>query len=511
MKFTTSAAVLVMVGVASARPDAVRFSRKARVSSKLRREVPQEHSHEQFLTGVGAALNLNNVENIQDPVFALLGNAAAAAGAGDVQDLDCLQQHVADQAFTNAKAAGDVEGMTNALIFRALERNTGAVGQASVLCTETAANPEIAAIQQHQDPASDGAAALNKQITLDLAVQLASIGADPQLALKAGTFAPGEIGDPTGAGNTCDEADDPVGCIFTQNLIVEDASAQEIDDAVAAAGGNAGGNAGGDAGNAGGDEECVDPAAGAGDAAGDANAGDNANAGNDANAGGDEECVDPAAGAGDANAGDNANAGGDAAAGANVNAFSGNVGAEPIPIVNDPTSDRPFSVNGATFQNAGAAIQRACDVQKNACANAANSGSAQGISVADCDAQQQQCVQANAGVAKRGIAGVRARQSANNNNNGNGALDTGSCGSPAISFGVQADRSGESFAPVSADDFNHGSALAIGVIADFICGQLASKCEAADATVQDCEAAASAADGLQGQAAADAFNNALGV
>ncbi|KAI0486138.1 hypothetical protein F4859DRAFT_357031 [Xylaria cf. heliscus] len=481
MKFTTSTAVLVMVGVASARPDAVRFSRKTRGSSKFRREVPQEHSHEQFLTGVGAALNLNNVENIQDPVFALLGNAAAAAGAGDVEDLDCLQQHVADQAFTNAKAAGDVEGMTNALIFRALERNTGSVGLASVLCTETAVNPEIAALQQHQDPASDGAAELNKEITLALAVQLASIGADPQLALKSGTFAPGEVGDPTGAGNTCDEADDPVGCIFTQNLIVEDASAQEIDDAVAAAGGSAGGNAGSDAGD---DEECADPAAG-----------DNNNAGNNNNNNNN------------ADAGNDANTGGNAAA-ANVNAFSGNVGADPIPIVNDPTSDRPFSVNGATFQNAGAAIQRACDVQKNACANAANSGAASGISVGDCDAQQQQCVQANAGVAKRGLAGVRARQSANNNN---GALDTGSCGSPAISFGVQSDRSEEAFAPASADDFNHGSALAIGVIADFICSQLASKCQAADATVQDCEAASSAADGLKGQAAADAFNNALGV
>ncbi|KAJ3553794.1 hypothetical protein NPX13_g10793 [Xylaria arbuscula] len=128
MKFTTSTAVLVMVGVASARPDAVRMVRREvsqdsrRSSPKLRREVPQEHSHEQFLTGVGEALNLNNVENVQDPVFALLGNAAAAAGAGDVEDLDCLQQHVADQAFTNAKEAGDIEGMTNALIFRALVR-----------------------------------------------------------------------------------------------------------------------------------------------------------------------------------------------------------------------------------------------------------------------------------------------------------------------------------------------------------------------------------------------------
>lgn len=211
--------------------------------------ITEEHSHEKFLKGVGLALNLNNVDQVQDPVFALLGNKAAAQGAGQVQDLDCLQQRVADQAFTNAKAANDVEGMTNALIFRALERNTGSVGLASVLCTETAKNPEIAAIQQHQDPASSGAAALNKQITLDLAVQLASIGADPQLALQSGTFAPGQAGDQTGAGNTCDVADDAEGCIFTQNLLVEDATAAEIDAAVAAGGGNA--NAGNNNANAG--------------------------------------------------------------------------------------------------------------------------------------------------------------------------------------------------------------------------------------------------------------------
>lgn len=41
--------------------------------------------------------------------------------------------------------------MTNALIFRALERNSGSVGAASNLCTSiTAVNPEIAALQQHQ-------------------------------------------------------------------------------------------------------------------------------------------------------------------------------------------------------------------------------------------------------------------------------------------------------------------------------------------------------------------------
>lgn len=40
-----------------------------------RREVPQEHSHEKFLTLTGAALNLDNPDEIADPVFGLLGNA----------------------------------------------------------------------------------------------------------------------------------------------------------------------------------------------------------------------------------------------------------------------------------------------------------------------------------------------------------------------------------------------------------------------------------------------------
>ena len=125
--------------------------------------------------------------------------------------------------------------MTDALVYRALERNTGSVGLASKPCTSiTAVNPEIAALQQHQDPASDNAAATNKQITLTLAVQIASIGGDPTTALQSGTFAPGKIGDPTAAGNTCDDANDPVGCIFTQNLLVEDATVDEINAAVAA-------------------------------------------------------------------------------------------------------------------------------------------------------------------------------------------------------------------------------------------------------------------------------------
>jgi hypothetical protein len=84
-------------------------------------------------------------------VFGLLGNAAAAGGLGKLTDANCLQQATADQAFTNAKAAGDVDGQVSALIFRTLERNSGTVGGTTTPCTSLkAVNPEIAAIQQHQ-------------------------------------------------------------------------------------------------------------------------------------------------------------------------------------------------------------------------------------------------------------------------------------------------------------------------------------------------------------------------
>ncbi|EEQ92556.2 uncharacterized protein BDCG_07676 [Blastomyces dermatitidis ER-3] len=156
--------------------------------SRLRvREAPQELSHSKFLASVQ--------ESLQDTAFELLDN----------------------EAFTHVKAAGDVDGMTHSLIYRALERNTGTVGLASALCESMeAVNPEVAAITQHQDPASAGAAEINKQIALDLTVQIASIGGDLLLAIESSTFAPG---------NT--EGDEE-GCIFTENLLVPDVTEEEI-------------------------------------------------------------------------------------------------------------------------------------------------------------------------------------------------------------------------------------------------------------------------------------------
>lgn len=123
-------------------------SAHASPSRLVRREVPQEHSHEQFLTTVRASLNLHNPLPIADPVFGLLGNKAAAGGTSKVSP-ECIQAATADQAFSNAKAKGDVAGMTAALVYRALERNSGSVGATSQACTAfTPVNAAVAALSQ---------------------------------------------------------------------------------------------------------------------------------------------------------------------------------------------------------------------------------------------------------------------------------------------------------------------------------------------------------------------------
>lgn len=477
-------AILGLASVASARNIGDLISTWAKLG---RREVPQEHSHEAIIRSANTALQLNNPLEIQDTVFALLGNKAAAAGAPNVQNLDCLQQIIADQAFTNAKAAGDIDLMADAILFRGLERNTGSVGLASVLCTEQAVNPEIAAITQHQDPASPEASG-NADIELAIAIQLAAIGADPIRALESATFAPGEIGDPTGAGNTCDDANDAVGCIFTLNLVTPAVSDAEIQAAVAAAGGAGGAanaGAGAAAGGAAACEQVAAPAEGKGKADGKGKA---------AKGKGNAE----------AGAGAGANAGAGAATGTvNVQAFTGALGGPPPPVESTAGADRPFNVNGATFLNIGAAVQRSCAVQKNACANAANSGALDG-GAAQCDAQEDECKAANSLKRRRlAMRDARRRRQAN---------DFGSCGSPAIVFAEGLDgRKEASFQSGNNADFNHGSALNIKIIADFTCQRLESSCKADAATVAACKQGAAAAGGAKGQAAADAFNAALGV
>jgi hypothetical protein len=488
----------------------------------IRREVPQEHSHQQFLTSVQKSLNLNNPNGIVDSVFGLLGNAAAAGGAGKIADATCLQQATADQAFSNAKAAGDVQGQVDALIYRALERNSGTVGGVTAPCTSIkAVNPEIAAIQQHQDPASPNAAAGNKAIVLELAKQIAAVGGDPQDALKSGTFAPGNVGDNTGKGNTCDVADDAVGCIFTQNLLVEDATAAEIDAAVAGGAAAGGAAAGGAAAT-----KAAPPAA---------------------------TVAPPAAGGATS---------------------IGNFGSCSVPKIEfgvgfdgrKESSFRPadlVSYNHGSAQAIAIITQFICDTLTNKCgadatakktcataqaaANAAppktgidadifNAGFGLATNFRDIEAidDQGRPIAGSTGgsvdvVAVGGAAAPPATTKAAAATAtavapppaaapATGAASSignfGSCSIPKIEFGVGFDgRKESSFRPTDLVSYNHGSAQAISIITQFICDTLTNKC-GADATAKktcaDAQAAANAATPKIG-IDADIFNAGFGI
>ncbi|KAI0542727.1 hypothetical protein GGR58DRAFT_168544 [Xylaria digitata] len=77
---------------------------------------------------------------------------------------------------------------------------------------------------------------------------------------------------------------------------------------------------------------------------------------------------------------------------ANDSQSSGALGGITAPAVtNSGDASRPFAVNGNTFVNQGAAIQRSCDIQNNACSDAVNSGQ-KGFTLSDCNAQQQKCI-----------------------------------------------------------------------------------------------------------------------
>lgn len=268
--------------------------------------------------------------------------------------------------------------------------------------------------------------------------------------------------DNSGKANTCDDVNDPVGCIFTLKLLVPDVTEAEIQDAVK---GGAGGNS------------TVKSISGT-------TSSKVASSAVTTTTDASNSTASPAATAG----------------GKNVQTFTGALGGPAPAVIQDVSSNRPFSVDGSTFLKAKAALGRSCAMQHNTCADAANAGAA--FSIADCGAQQEACNAAAAASTARRRAHKYRRA----------ALDFGSCGSPAIVFKAQSDRGNvTAFAPANKKDFNHGSANAIKVITGFICQQLGDKCKAAAEVVTACDAAATAADALKGQAAADAYNSALGV
>lgn len=72
----------------------------------------------------------------------------------------------------------------------------------------------------------------------------------------------------------------------------------------------------------------------------------------------------------------------------NFQSFTGALGGiAATPITDSGNPDRKFQVKGDTFVNIGAALQRSCDQQFNACANKANGGD-KTLSVSACADQK---------------------------------------------------------------------------------------------------------------------------
>ncbi|CAD6499028.1 BgTH12-04682 [Blumeria graminis f. sp. triticale] len=482
MKYSTATILLAYFGLTSAVP-------------YQKREVPQEHSHQAVLDQVAVSLKLDNPDKIQDSVFGLLGDTAAAKGAGNIKNLDCLQRAIADQAFTNEKKAGNVDGMANALIFAALEKNTGAVGKASNTCTDKAVNPEIDAISQHQDPAGEGAAAANKKTVLDLAVQLESIGADPQLAATSATFAPGKLGDTTGAGNTCDDLDDKKGCIFTKKLIQVEATPEEIDAAVKGGGAKGASSAASTA-----DSKAKDKASDKGKASGKDDKTDGASEAEAADA------TDAKASGKGEKASDKGKA-----SGKDAKTESNAADAESAEVCEKKASGKSAKAEEeAEAADAGdAADEKASGKGDKAEGNADAAKTADASDAADAKASGKGDKASDKGKASGkdakadGDAGAAEAEAVDAGAGG----DLGSCGTPTVEFGVGlGGRQEPAFQATNQKDFNHGAALNIKVISDFICQKLQDSCKASADTVENCNKASLAAQKEKGQKSADVFN-----
>ncbi|KAK8071000.1 hypothetical protein PG997_011203 [Apiospora hydei] len=75
-----------------------------------------------------------------------------------------------------------------------------------------------------------------------------------------------------------------------------------------------------------------------------------------------------------------------------IQPFSGKLGGfSAAAITQSQDKKRPFTVKGDTFTDFKTAAQRACDNQKNDCADAANKNKNAGFKVSDCDKQNNEC------------------------------------------------------------------------------------------------------------------------
>ncbi|KAL2914698.1 hypothetical protein HK105_205838 [Polyrhizophydium stewartii] len=449
------------------------FAAAAALASALplqRREVPQEHSHDLIVNAVRTISQKGGNKDPLlgvDPVFGPLGTQAQITQinktpglSAEQKDDKCLQQNLADLCVTNAKKNGNNKNeIAVCMQFRVLERNSGSVGGAQATCTKTPANAELAGLTQLQDPASAEGKSGNAGIQTQLAKNLLKLGftADEaaSLALQTSTFGPGQIGDNTARGLSCDNnpvTADRDGDFFGRAI----KKGQQID--------------------------CITQAT---------------LEGSTSKAVPSISKADLIAALGGADSGSSGS-------GSTGTATTDSGEAQTAsPVTTTVTVTVTVTDSSACATDAPTSGNDETDTQPTA-----TDGTSAETTTADTDG----------GMDGSGTDGSETDGSGTDGTDGStgstGNIDFGVCKEPTIEFGVGFDgRKETAFRPVNSDSFSHGSAQNIGVITGFICDRFRDNCKAPQATQDLCTQAQAAANGAAAKtgAQADAFNAAFGI
>ncbi|KAL1729146.1 hypothetical protein EV714DRAFT_251787 [Schizophyllum commune] len=174
------------------------------------------------------------------------------------------------------------------------------------------------------------------------------------------------------------------------------------------------------------------------------------------------------------------------------------------------------SYNHESAQNMDIISQFICDTLTNSCgADDTAKATCQSAIAASKQAEAKTGGQADAFNAVFGIStAASSAASSSSSSASTGGADFGSCSTPEIEFGQGFDNRKEtSFQPADKTSYDHGSAQAIGIIAQFICDTLTNKCQANQAAKDLCKQAQDAANGGTAKTGgqADAFNAVFGT
>ncbi|KAL1703068.1 hypothetical protein EV121DRAFT_261325 [Schizophyllum commune] len=170
--------------------------------------------------------------------------------------------------------------------------------------------------------------------------------------------------------------------------------------------------------------------------------------------------------------------------------------------------------NQGKVVSAGTGSSGSASASSSADASASTSASDSSSSSDSSDSSDASASSADSSATATAASSASSAASSSSSSASTGGADFGSCSTPEIEFGQGFDNRKEtSFQPADKTSYDHGSAQAIGIIAQFICDTLTNKCQANQAAKDLCKQAQDAANGGTAKTGgqADAFNAVFGT